>query len=395
MAQLVDKSDNPGEWDEPRLTFNYQNVVEDKPGCFVELISRCHDYLGDPSHKMFFKSDLKNGYWAIQVHPDDRHYFAFSMPGMGQLQPTRMPQGSCSASFSFTEQVYLVLGQVPPTDTFPGMGSILLPKETGQLPGAAFYIDDIFSGFQSFEEGYKLLEEQLLPKLDWAKLRLSFKKLELFVTETVALGVTHRAGGIMLTKTERCDKIRDFPVPKDVSGIRKFLGIVGITRNWAKNFSEIKRPLSRLTGKVEFRWGAAEHASFQILKEKCAELVEMNTWDSSKPIRLYSDASLYGAGCAITQQRITQIEEKTEAKVPILYDAFTFSKTQINYGTYKKEPCAIVEFARRYEHMLRNSDGSVILTDHKPLTYFLSSSLLEGLYARWATELRYLSVEIR
>ncbi|KAI0994434.1 hypothetical protein K3495_g13748 [Podosphaera aphanis] len=84
MAQLVDKSDDPGEWDEPRLTFNYQNVKEDKPGCFVELMSRCHDYLGEPSHKMFFKLDLKNGYWVIMVHPDNRHLFAFSMPGMGQ-----------------------------------------------------------------------------------------------------------------------------------------------------------------------------------------------------------------------------------------------------------------------------------------------------------------------
>lgn len=113
IAQLVDKSDEPDEWDEPRLTFNYQNVVEDKPDCFVELMSRCHDYLGHPEHKMFFKMDLKNGYWAISVHPEDRHYFAFSMPGMGQLQPTKMPQGSCSASLSFTELMYLVLGQVP------------------------------------------------------------------------------------------------------------------------------------------------------------------------------------------------------------------------------------------------------------------------------------------
>ncbi|POS82079.1 hypothetical protein EPUL_004697, partial [Erysiphe pulchra] len=120
QAQLVNKSDNPSEWDEPRLTFNYQNVVEDTPGCFVELMSGCHDYLGHPSHQMFFKLDLKHGYWAIMVHPEDRHYFAFSIPGLGQLQPTRMPQGSCSASFSFTELMYLVLGWIPPTKITPG-----------------------------------------------------------------------------------------------------------------------------------------------------------------------------------------------------------------------------------------------------------------------------------
>ncbi|POS81970.1 hypothetical protein EPUL_005213, partial [Erysiphe pulchra] len=82
QAQLVDKSDNPGAWDEPRLTFNYQNVVEDTPGCFVELMYSCHDYLGHPLHEMFFKLDLKHGYWAILVHPDDRHYFDFSISGL-------------------------------------------------------------------------------------------------------------------------------------------------------------------------------------------------------------------------------------------------------------------------------------------------------------------------
>lgn len=71
-----------------------------------------------------------------------------------------------------------------------------------------------------------------------------------------------------------------------------------------------------------------------------------------------------------------------ENEVPIAYDSFTFSKSQRNYGTYKKELCAIVEFARRYEHMLRGTEPSVILTDQKPLTYFLSSSILDGIYAR-------------
>ncbi|RKF60580.1 hypothetical protein OnM2_049057, partial [Erysiphe neolycopersici] len=250
QSQLVNKSDNPGEWDEPRLPFNYQNVVEDTPGCFVELMSGCHDYLGHPSHQMFFKLDLKHGYWAIMVHPDDRHYFAFSIPGLGQLQPTRMPQGSCSASFSFTELMYLVLGWIPPTKTTLGKESLLAANSADALPDCTFYIDHIFSGFKTFEQGYTLLAEKLLPRLDWAKLRLSFKKMELFVTETVALGVQHFAGGIVKTKAERCESIRKFPTPKSATDVRKFLGAIGITRRWVKNFAEIKQPLSRLTGKV-------------------------------------------------------------------------------------------------------------------------------------------------
>ncbi|KAI0995670.1 hypothetical protein K3495_g12511, partial [Podosphaera aphanis] len=392
QAQLVDKSDTPGEWDEPRLTFNYQNVVEDTPGCFVELMSRCHDYLGHPAHKMFFKLDLKHGYWAISVHPEDRHYFAFSIPGLGQLQPTRMPQGSCSASFSFTELMYLVLGWIPPNIDHPEIESLLASKTADVLPECTFYIDDIFSGFKTFEQGYTLLAEKILPRLDWAKLRLSFKKMELFVEETVALGVQHSAGGIVRTKTERCEAIRRFPTPRDTSEVRKFLGTIGITRRWVKNFAEIKQPLSRLTGKVDFSWGAQEQVAFQLLKEKCSAATEMHGWDYLQPVKLYSDASMLAAGCLITQTRIASDGKSTE--VPILFDAFTFSSSQRNYGIYKKELCAIVEFCRKHEHMLRAPVVSRVLTDHKPLTFFLKSSFLDGIYARWASELRDLNIDI-
>lgn len=66
--------------------------------------------------------------------------------------------------------MYLILGQIPEIDKFPGMDSILRPKVVDQLAEATFYIDDIFSGLKSFEEGYRLLENELLPRLSWVKL---------------------------------------------------------------------------------------------------------------------------------------------------------------------------------------------------------------------------------
>ncbi|RKF58463.1 hypothetical protein GcC1_182057, partial [Golovinomyces cichoracearum] len=44
--------------------------------------------------------------------------------------------------------------------------------------------------------------------------------------------------------------------------------------------------------------------------------------------------------------------------------------------------------------MLRAPVVSKVLTDHKPLTFFLKSSFLDGIYARWASELRDLNIEI-
>lgn len=49
----------------------------------MELSAKVHDYLSYPGHRVFFAADIKHGYFAIPVHPDDRHYFAFTIPGLG------------------------------------------------------------------------------------------------------------------------------------------------------------------------------------------------------------------------------------------------------------------------------------------------------------------------
>jgi transposase InsO family protein len=392
QAILVEKEDTAvtGEY---RVTFNYRNVQEDIPGCFVTLLSEAHDYLSHPNHNCFLQCDIKHAYWSVGIYPPHRHYFAFSIPGHGQLQPTRMPQGSVTASFSMNELMYLVLGTIPKSPQAEEAGyddsepSLLSSTSPDKLPGTCFYMDDIFSGQNSFEEAYEFLSDHLLPRLLWAQLKLSFKKLKLFMDKIVALGMVHKAGGIVQIKPDRSEKIRNFPVPKDSTDVRKFVGAVGITRRWIKNFSELCRPLSRLTGDVEWKWGDSEQLSFELVRQKAAQVVDMHGWDYRSAVIMYSDASLYGAGCLITQKQGNK-------EVPILLDSFLFTKTQRNYGVYKRELMAIVEFSRKHEHMLRGSDISTVWTDHKPITYFLQCSHLEGIYARWACELRDLHIQI-
>lgn len=79
---------------ECRITFDYSPLLEDMPGLFLELMTEVTDYISLPEHTIYMQLDLKNAHWSIGVHPDGRHMYAFYIPGIGQLQPTRMPQGS-------------------------------------------------------------------------------------------------------------------------------------------------------------------------------------------------------------------------------------------------------------------------------------------------------------
>ena len=96
----------------PRLTFKYHVILEVLPSAHIKLVERVHSLLGVPSYTTFFQADMKHGYWAVEVHPEDRHYQAFSIPGTEQLQPTRMLQGTRTPSFVFIGLVDIALGAI-------------------------------------------------------------------------------------------------------------------------------------------------------------------------------------------------------------------------------------------------------------------------------------------
>ena len=341
---LVDKpGSKPG--DEPRLAFDYSRLKEQAPASCMERAPKVHDYLGNPLHRCLFKADLKHVYFKVELHPDDRHIFAFTVPGFGQLQPTRMPQGSGSASFTMTELMNIAFGQIPPPDAERSLLTLSDP------PPLAFYLDDIFGGYPNFEAQYAFLRDHFLPRIAWARLRLSFSKLSLFQESIVALGIEHYTLGRLKIREERVGKIMNWPTPKDTTEVRRFLGALGIVKRWVKNFAELARPLQRLTGNVEFEWSRCAQLSFDLLKIKGASQSLLHGIDWDRELHMYTDASKFGAGCVVTQFQ-TAAEADTLVEVPILHDAFTFSKPERNYGTYKRELCAIIRFCQKYSYML-------------------------------------------
>jgi hypothetical protein len=395
-AIVVDKVENPTPEDEPRITFDYSRVTEVLPGSYLELSSKVHDNLSDPRHRCFFAADLKHAYFTIPLHPDDRKYFAFTISGLGQLQPTRMMQGSQSAGFTMTEAVNRACGPLPPPHKEP---SLLHSAEPSRPPVLVFYMDDFFGGFSGFNEQYDFLREHFLPRMEWARFKLSFKKLKLFVSEIKCLGMTHTIGGKVKVLEDRVSKIARWPVPYNQTAVRSFLGVLGITRRWIKNYAELARPLSRLTGKLTWRWGLAEQLSFEVLKIKCATRSSMHGIDMSLVVHFYTDASGFAVGVAITQFQQPAIADTRESnqlvEVPVVYDSITLTPTRRKYPTYKRELYAITTFTKRYDYLCKHPyHQAIVHTDHRPLTYFLQSDLHDGIYGHWADQLRRLNLKI-
>jgi hypothetical protein len=69
------------------------------------------------------------------------------------------------------------------------------------------------------------------------------------VSKCIVLG--HRVSGRGIeVEQEKIEATKKLPYPRDVRGIRSFLGHVGLYRRFIKDFSKISKPLTNLLQKV-------------------------------------------------------------------------------------------------------------------------------------------------
>ena len=184
---MVDKVENTKPEDEPRMTFDYSRVTKLLPGSHLELSSKVHDHPSNPHHSCLFSADLKHAYLTVPLHPEDRHYFTFKISGIGQIQPTRLQQGSQSTRFTMTELSYRAFGPIPAPHPEP---SLFDSPDSAIPPSLVFYMNDFLGGFQDFGNIFPFSRDHFFPRVEWARLLLSSKKLRLFASLIKALGVT-------------------------------------------------------------------------------------------------------------------------------------------------------------------------------------------------------------
>ncbi len=87
------------------------------------------------------------------------------------------------------------------------------------------YLDDIIVYANSFEQHVERLEA-VFGKLQEANLKLKPGKCFIFQKKITCLGHIVSADGIE-TDPDKVAAVKTWPVPKTVSGVKKFLGYVG------------------------------------------------------------------------------------------------------------------------------------------------------------------------
>lgn len=91
-------------------------------------------------------------------------------------------------------------------------------------------------------------------------------------------------------------------MPKDIKGLRGFLGLTGYYRRFVKDYGKIAKPLSELLKKEEFQWQESATTTFERLKTAMINLPMLAVPNFSKQFVLETYASSKGLGVVLIQE---------------------------------------------------------------------------------------------
>ncbi|GFX30620.1 retrovirus-related Pol polyprotein from transposon 412 [Trichonephila clavipes] len=176
--------------------------------------------------------------------------------------------------------------------------------------------------------------------------------------------------------------------PENLRELRSFLGLCTYYRKFVKGFSNIARPLHKLTeSKQKFQWTKECEDSFLQLKEALTSSPILIYPQPDKPFILDTDASNESVGAVLSQEIDGQ--ERVVA-----YWSKCLSKPERNYCVTRKELLAIVKAIEHFHHYLYGQKF-LLRTDHASLTWLMNFRNTEGQVARWIQRLNEYYFDIR
>jgi hypothetical protein len=242
-------------------------------------LPRIDDMLDALGHASWFTSlDLASGYWQVEVDPKDRDKTTF-ITQFGTYQFIVMPFGLCNAPVTFQRLMNEVL------DEFLWKFVVV-------------YLDDLNVYSKTFAQHLDHLQ-QVFERLRQVGLKLNPEKCYFIKQELSFLGYLISPRGIH-TDPAKVEKVKDFPVPQNLTQLRGFLGLASYYRRFIKNFSKIANPLNKLLKKdVPFLWAKEQQLSFDFLKSCLIHAPILVYPDFEKTFILSTDASTFGLGAIL------------------------------------------------------------------------------------------------
>ena len=236
------------------------------------------------------------------------------------------------------------------------------------------YLDDVIVFGTTFDEHLERLKT-VFERMRKANFKLKPEKCELLQSEVTFLGHIVSKDGVQ-PNVANVMKILEWPIPKNVTEVKQFLGLASYYRRMVKNFSLIAKPLNDLVKKDStLKWDDKCQNAFDELKTKLTSSNIMAFPQESGQFILDTDASDFQIGSVLSQ--VQDGKEKV-----IAYASRTLNKSEKNYCVTDKELLAVRYFIEYFRHYLLGHHF-LLRTDHQAIKWLFSLREPKGRIARW------------
>lgn len=349
---LIKKPDS----DDVRVTIDYRALnAKSKKDPFTspridDLIDKLH------GADCFSKIDVRAAYHNIEVAPEDRHKTAFRFNGK-LYEWTRTPFGLSSAPGTYNRLMSIILNKM---DDF-----------------TAGYFDDVIVFSKGKENHWKHLDE-VLSSLYESGLKLNKEKCKFFVDNVEFLGYNISENSVTLAN-KKIDAIKNYPVPKTVKAVKRFLGLTGFYRKLVENYSKIASPLNEMMRKGSvFNWTSECKNSFDTLINVLCSSPVLRISNPDWPYIVKVDSSKFGVGCILEQE-----DPVTKQRYVIEYASSKYNDTQQRYPAIELEVCGLI-FAVKHWNCYLIGKPFVVETDSKVVQWIKQKRDHVGKLGRWA-----------
>ncbi len=328
--------------DQIRVTIDYRALnAKSKKDAFAtpradDLIDELH------GAKVFSKIDVKSAYHNIMRATEDRHKTAFRFNGE-LYEYNRVPFGLSSAPGTFNRLISKIL--------------------LGLDKYCAVFFDDIWIFSQNVTDHVK----QVLSAIFTAGLKLNREKC-IFLVDTVEfLGYTITQNKVTVSES-KIKTIKDYPVPKSIKDIKKFLGLAGFYRKLLPNFSELVAPLSVMQCK-NVTYSDCQKCFDEVISLFCSSpIVAMP--NPELPYIVKVDSSKFGVGCILEQE-----DPCSNQRHVIAYSSKKYNTAQQNYPAIELEVCGLI-FAIKHWKCYPIVKPFIVETDSKSFQWIKAREIV-------------------
>ncbi len=363
---VAPKKDSAGNvtWEEVRVCLDFRGLNECLDGHHMDQFQL--PFIRDTIDKfngckIFGEFDLAEAFYQLKLHEESRPYTAFTFEGQ-QYMCAGVPFGLSIVPSHFQRVISTIMHGLD--FTFP-------------------YMDNLPFGSKDWET-HRQQALTVIRLMTKHNLKIKPSSVKLGHSHMRCLGHFVSIKGIGIDP-KKLSMVPDWPRPTTGKELMSFLGFVTFIRDHIRHVADLTGPLEAVKNNKVLEWNDTLEEAFRLTKEAIRKAPFLQYPDYTRPFHIATDASNTGVGGVLFQPK--EHDEYITADNIVAICSKKLQPCQTRWSAYKKEYYAILYALRQFRPYVWGRNDLVIYTDHKPLTFVMTSPSLSNTVHGWFDEM--------